>query len=430
MRLSVHSGMASVQWLFFLFANTVVVPISIGHAFQLSGQEIAAGMQQTFVWTGIACLLQALVGHKYAIMEGPSGVWWGFILNLAASAASMNISLSLLGGSLATGIILAGIVTLLLGVTGRGNRLKEWFTPSVLFVFFLLLSVELTTVFFKGMVGASGNGSIDPAAASVSLAVIGVVLCLQIGKSKRLGGFSILIGLAFGWILYAIVVPDSPQTSVVSSFNFHLFPWGAPRLEPSIVFAAFLVGMINASNIPATLKGADAFFGTKTPNSRYRATFGVTGAMTVTAGLFGLVPYSPYASSLGFLETTGNANRTPFMIGALLFVTAGIVPAFSALLSHLPLSVGHAVLFAAYLNLFGAAIRQIEGMAFSASTILRLALPVLTGIAIMNTPAEATASLPTLVRPLIANGMLMGILLSLSLEQAARIRRRKCAQLP
>ncbi|WP_254438301.1 purine/pyrimidine permease [Paenibacillus sp. DCT19] len=69
--------LAGIQWFFFLFTNTVVVPLSIGHNFQLTPEAIATAMQHSFLLTGAVCILQAICGHRYAVMDGPSGLWWG-----------------------------------------------------------------------------------------------------------------------------------------------------------------------------------------------------------------------------------------------------------------------------------------------------------------------------------------------------------------
>ena len=58
---SLHTSvtlLAGFQWLF-LFANTVVIPISIGSAFQLSLLKLYP-FQRSFIFTGAACLLQGL----------------------------------------------------------------------------------------------------------------------------------------------------------------------------------------------------------------------------------------------------------------------------------------------------------------------------------------------------------------------------------
>ena len=52
---------AGLQWLFFMFANTVVIPLTIGDAFDLSSVEVASALQRSFIFTGVACILQALL---------------------------------------------------------------------------------------------------------------------------------------------------------------------------------------------------------------------------------------------------------------------------------------------------------------------------------------------------------------------------------
>src|SRR4051794_8005214 len=106
--------LAGLQWLFFMFANTVVIPLTIGEAFDLSSMEVASALQRSFIFTGAACMLQVLFGHKYPLMEGHSGIWWGAILSLAASASSAGMTTAEAGGGLAVGIILSGVLTVVL----------------------------------------------------------------------------------------------------------------------------------------------------------------------------------------------------------------------------------------------------------------------------------------------------------------------------
>ncbi len=40
---------AGLQWLFFMFANTVVIPITIGDAFDLSSVEVASALQRSLL---------------------------------------------------------------------------------------------------------------------------------------------------------------------------------------------------------------------------------------------------------------------------------------------------------------------------------------------------------------------------------------------
>src|SRR5579863_9069925 len=102
--------LAGVQWLFFMFANVVVIPLSVGQAFHLPPDVVTASLERSFIYTGLACILQGVLGHRFALMEGPAGLWWGVILSLAASASALGQSLPNLGGSLELGIIISGIL--------------------------------------------------------------------------------------------------------------------------------------------------------------------------------------------------------------------------------------------------------------------------------------------------------------------------------
>lgn len=72
-------------------------------------------------------------------MEGQSGLWWGVILSLSAAAPSLGISPPELGGSLAVGILISGVITILIGICGLAVPLSRLFTPGVMAVFMFLL---------------------------------------------------------------------------------------------------------------------------------------------------------------------------------------------------------------------------------------------------------------------------------------------------
>ncbi|WP_236693007.1 uracil/xanthine transporter [Aneurinibacillus tyrosinisolvens] len=414
--ITITTLLAGVQWLFFMFANTVVIPISVGAAFHLSAGEISSALQRSFIYTGIACVLQAAIGHRLPLMEGQSGLWWGVILSLCASAASSQMSLSLLGGGLATGIILSGIVIAILGALGIGALLKKIFTPIVMSVFLLLLASQLISIFTKGMLGLSTSPHIDVKAALLSVFLIILVSWLNIKGRGKISNFSILIGIVVGWILYVILfgARAPAQTADVSLISF--FPWGRPNFEWGIVLTALLTGLINTTNTVATLRGVEPLCEKKTTDGQYQRSFLLTGINSVVSGLLGMVPYAPYTSSLGFLQSTRILERSAFIVGGLVFILLGLIPILSSLFATMPISVGDAVLFVAYLQLFGSALKNIEGIQFSSRTIYRIAGPALLGIALLTLPAEAFLSFPMSIRPLISNGLLVGILVSLVLE--------------
>ncbi|TMV49164.1 uracil/xanthine transporter [Paenibacillus mesophilus] len=404
--------------MFFLFVNTVVVPLSIGAAFGFAPGLIAYLVKVTFIVTGAASILQACFGHRYALMEGPAGLWWGFILSLAAAAPSMGMSLSELGGALSAGMIAAGALTSLLGALGFGALLKKAFTPVVMFVYLFLLSSQLIIVFFKSMTGLSDGGRVDMPVAALSVAIVLLVSWIGIKGRGMLGNFSILIGMVAGWVAYRLLFPGTEGHTVGEGggLGVTLFPWGAPHIEVGILLAALLAGLINMTNTVTALSAADKLYGKSSTDASYKRSYHLTALHTAVSGLFGLVPYGPYTSSIGFLESTRMLDRSALVLGGALFVMLGFVPALGTFFAAMPASVGGAVLFVVYLQLFGTAFRNLHGYSFNPRTVYRMAAPALLGISILNVPADAFAGLPGTLRPIIGNGLLMGVIVSIVLE--------------
>ena len=99
----------SMQWAFFILANIVVIPVSVGYAFGLSLPEIATLLQRTFFVIGVTSLLQGLFGHKLPLNESPAGLWWSLFLIYAGVVGAGDAEASTVLRSLEMGILIAGI---------------------------------------------------------------------------------------------------------------------------------------------------------------------------------------------------------------------------------------------------------------------------------------------------------------------------------
>ncbi|RIV19208.1 uracil/xanthine transporter, partial [Alicyclobacillaceae bacterium I2511] len=194
--------LAGLQWLGFMFANTIVIPLSVGTAFHNTPGEISGSMARSFLLTGLACLLQACCGHRLPLMEGQSGLWWGVILGLVSMGSTAKIPLSTVGGSLAVGVMAGGLLVSLLGGLGWHRGLNRLFTPVVMAVLLFLLSAQLIDLFFQGMTGISQTGRMNLPMAGLSLALVLLVSTLTIGPKGLVSNFAILIGLGVGWAIY------------------------------------------------------------------------------------------------------------------------------------------------------------------------------------------------------------------------------------
>lgn len=411
------TAFASLQWLFFIFANTVVVPVSIGTAFELPAQDVAGLLRSSLIFTGLACVLQGWVGHRFPLMEGHSGVIWGLMLNLGLSAHAMGMSLSEVGGGIVTGMLLAGgLVILLAAVNGLGF-MQKIFQPMVMSVFLFLLTFQLMKIFFEGMLGFHADGSLNLPVSMFSIGIVIFVCFVKIKGKAYLGNFSILIGIVIGWGLYVLIFPNPiPTTILTGSVSFPIFPLGTPNMNLSIIITTFIAMFVNLSNTITSVQTAARLYHEKITPSRLHRSYFLTGLYSIISAIFGLVSYAPFASSIGFLESTRIFDRKPFMIGGLLLSLLGIIPMFGGFLATMPVTVGNAVLFAAYLQLFGTSLKSLNGYTFHSITIHRLAIPVLVGLSIMHLDVSLFNQLPHLLQPLLSNGFIVGVMLSVLLE--------------
>lgn len=417
--LHIPNWIAGLQWFFFIFANIIVIPITVGEAFDLSSAAVSSMIQFSFIVTGLACIVQGLFGHHRPVLEGQSGLWWGIFLTLVATATAQDMPLHVLGGSLALGVIISGGVTIFIGAVGLGPFFARLFKPGVMAAFVLLLGFTLIQIFLKGMLGlpfreADGSAVIDLPVATLAIFIALLVMVVSIKSSPRVKSYALLIGMVVGWLLHHLFF--GTDTSEMTKATYMLFPLGPLTWDTGVVFTAILAGILNLTNTFGALKGTDVFYEKPTSNKEYATSLSITGATNVVSGFFGLVPYAPYVSSIGFLRQTNIFDRMPFFIGSFLFFLMGIIPPIGSFFTLLPLSIGSAVLFVAYLQLFLSSYDFLKKITLHSSNVYRVAIPIFVGVIIMTFPPSYFESIPTMLQPFLSNGLLVGIVLAIILE--------------
>ncbi|XNM61284.1 solute carrier family 23 protein [Escherichia coli] len=97
--------------------------------------------------------LQAFCGHRRAIMEGPGGPVVGNHPYYHPWRSIARTPIDDIATSLAVGLQLSGVLTMLIGFSGLGHRLARLFTPSVMVLFMLMLGAQLSRSVFEGSAG-------------------------------------------------------------------------------------------------------------------------------------------------------------------------------------------------------------------------------------------------------------------------------------
>ncbi|TEB08782.1 uracil-xanthine permease family protein [Pelotomaculum propionicicum] len=409
----------AVQWLGFTLANSAVLPIVVGSALGLDQAGIAGLAQRTFFFQALASLLQVCFGHRLPIIEGPSGMWWGIFITLAAMAPGLGKPLSLLRTDLEFGVMAAGLILVLVGATGLIGKTLKLFTPAVTGSVLVLLGLQLSGAFVKGMFGiGSSGGSIDLKSAIVSLIVVAMVVVINLKARGFFKSIAILIGIAAGWVIAVLAgVPSGEfitQDAVVAFPK--IFAWGTPTFDPGIVFVSVLTGLLVLSNLVASILAMERVLKIELPQKSYNRGVIFTGMADVLAGLGATVGFVPYSAGAGMVSLTRVAARLPFIIFAIALIILGLLPQVGAFLASIPEPVGYSVLLASFCQMLGFGLKDYTRLEFNARDYFVVGLPILFGTGVMNLPGGSFGGIPVFAQYILGNGFIAGMLLCMLLE--------------
>ena len=414
-----RTALYAVQWLFFALANSAVVPVVVGGALGLDQAGVAALVQRTFFFQGVASFLQVTAGHRLPIIEGPSGMWWGIFITLAALAPGLGKPLSALRTDLELGVMAAGATVLLTGMCGFVGRARRLFTPPVTGSVLVLLGIQLSGTFVKGMLGLGSGGLVDGRACLVSLAAITAVVLVSL-KARGFGkSLAVLAGIAAGW-LAAVPAGLAGGGAGRETARFivlpELFAFGPPTFDGGVVLACVLTGLLVLSNLVASIMAMEKALGIELPPKTYDRGVSLTGVADILAGAGATVGFVPYSAGAAMVGITGVASRLPFALFALALAVLGLLPAVAAILASIPEPAGYSVLLASFCQMVAFGLKDYARTALDERDSFVIGLTLLFGTGVMFLPPAVLAGLPSLVRYILGNGFLCGMLVCLLLE--------------
>lgn len=417
-----YRDLSTFQWFVFLLANAIALPVVIGSVFHLSGAEISALMQRTFLIVGISSFLQGWIGHRYPIADGPAGSWVSVFVVLASVSGQQgqdsHEALQLLEGAL----LAAGCLLLLLGLTRLVDRLLFLFTPLVTGAFLFMLALQLSGVFLKGMLGVETTGGhLQPTTALLSCGVFVLVILLSTKGRGWMKSYAVLIGILVGWLLYALLGTSTSALATPSSlFQLPaLFAWGLPKLNVGMMITTLLFTLILISNTMAAVSAVSQVM-PPAPLQHARAMTRGTwmgGVSHVLAALFSSIGIVPLPVSAGFIRLTDQTRKRPFLLAALLLSGISFLPAVVSFLALLPIPIASAVLLASFVQMVGIAFQSFLRVELNQRRLTILGIAMLVGLGLMSLPTTTFQGFPSALQDVLSNGLLVGTLIAILLEQ-------------
>ncbi|MCS7462027.1 purine/pyrimidine permease [Paenibacillus doosanensis] len=430
-----NDGVGALQWLVFLLANSVTLPIVIGQIYHLPANEVIGLMQRTFLVAGAGSFLQGVFGHRLPIPDGPAGTWLGVFAILGAEIAKQSAGA---GGAystlqtLETGMLAAGIILILFVVTGLTGWMIKLFTPLVTGVYLLLLGLQLGGVFLQGMLGLSGDAPhLDAVTSIVSFGVFIVILVLSVKGTGWLKNYAVFIGIVLGCIAYYALGKSTELSADAGVGLPALFAWGAPKWDGGMAISAVIIAFILMSNTIASIAAMKQVLnerkdgGEAAAQRREADRSGVVGGVVqLLSGAFSTVGTVPLSSSVGFVRMTGQKKMGPYLSACILLAGVAFVPLLIRLLALLPSPVAYASVMASFVNLVGVGLQSITRNPLDQRRTSILGITLLIGSGAMILPASVFETMPSVFRYVLGNGLILGTMIAVILEQVWRDRQQ------
>ncbi|WP_053365069.1 purine/pyrimidine permease [Bacillus sp. FJAT-27245] len=414
---------ASVQWFLYIVSSSIVVPVSVGALYGMTGQDSIDFISRTFFVLALTGLLQVIFGHRLPINEGPAGLWWGFFILYAGIGTSLYGSAHETLKVMEFSLLISGIIAILMTSLGLVARLSKLFTSTVIGTYLILLIVQLSGSFLNGMLGVTSKGAVSLKILLVS--TITAVLSFALSRSKLLGQFSIIISLGAGWAFYTLLGIDS-QAGAKTDHILQLpsmFVFGGPRIEPGMLPIIFMITILLITNMIASIKVVEKVMQTHTelplkPNSMKAGI--AMGVSQMLGGLFSTMGTVAISGAAGFIRTNKIFTRGPFIIGSVLVLTASLFSPIMAFFSTLPVAVGYAAILPVYVEILTLGLKELFHSRDAEKVIKKATIPLFTGIGLMFIPLDSFSALPPLAVTLLSNGLVVGTLLALAIEVFSR----------
>ena len=396
----------ALQWLL-VMAPMVIIMGRIGAALQYPDSQALQQLylQKLFLLSGAGMLAQLVIGHGLPIITGPAAV---LLIGMAAGSPG---SLEAVHVATAAG----GLVLTLLVWSGALRFVSRLFTPRVTGVVLLLIAFTFLPTVSKLL--TTGTPQVFGQLLFAG-ALLAAMLAGQRMLPRLLSSTVIIWALIIGSVSWRMLFREPLHlTKAEPLTGAQLLPSFTLIIDPAVLIAflfcylALLINELGSVQTTAKLLNVDA----AKPSGRGVA---LTGISNVLAGLLGVIGPVSYSLSPGILVATRCASRVPPIVAAIALGATSFLPDVILIIAAIPPPVIGTLLFYVLCSQISASFSLLSpAMAvYTFDTGLIIGLPVMLGVVVAFLPEEAVTAMPSLLRPVLANGFVVGTATALLLE--------------
>ena len=388
-----------LQWLM------ICLPVVLTSTFIAPAGEVVFFTQKLFVICGAAIIIQVLWGHRLPLVAGPAAV----LLMGVIAAASQGHGASTIYPSM----IIGGALVTLLAAIGAMKYIKHIFTPRIVAAIVILISFTMAKPIVGLIFADKAHAGLALASAIVGVAIMAWANSVFKGIWKST---VVILAMILGSIFYYAMtefpnefVSDTvaPQL-VLTEYNFD----AGVILSFLFCYIALFINQVGSvQSLGEMVEASDM-------SKRQTRGLLITGVMNMVSGASGVPGVVDYSLSPGAVASTSCASRYTMLPAAVAMVVLAFFPKAVAILLTIPQPIMGIVLLFLMATQVAAGFEVIHSSkaVLSFKDGLILGLPIMLTVILSFAPQEAMASVPSLLRPIVGNGFVMGIIAIILLE--------------
>lgn len=328
-----------------MYGAIVAVPLIIGQAAGLPGDQVALLISSCLLMGGLATCLQSLglplMGSKLPLVQGVSFAGVAPMLAILAGGGGIQAIFGAVLVSSAAGFLLAGAF----------SRVIRFFPSVVTGTVITVIGISLLPVAIDWAAGTT-DGS-EPNNRAIALAAITLLIVLLLSKVGigMISRLSILLAFVLGTGIAALMgMADFSRVGEGSLISFPTpLAFGPPTFEIAAIISMLIVVLVTMTETTADILAVGEITGAKITSKRVANGLRADMASSTLAPVLNSFTQTAFAANVGLVAVTGVRSR--FVVGAagFIMIALGLLPIVGEVVAAIP----EPVLGGASIVLFG-----------------------------------------------------------------------------
>jgi xanthine permease len=327
-----------LQHLFIMYAGAVAVPLIVGPAVGLKGDDVALLVSCDLLVSGVASIIQSvgigkIMGVRLPVVAGATFTVLNPMIIIANSYGGRTGLPYVYGALLVSGVF--GVL-----IAKPFSMVLRFFPPLVTGTVIVMIGLSLIGA-DVGLIAGDDPTAKDYGQIS-HIALAGLVVLFIVAISRFFRGFigqtavliSILLGTLVAWPMGLDKFPD---VSGASWFGVpHPFHFGHPKFAAAAIISMCIVILVTYTESTADMLAVSEMVDKSLSPSDLARGLATDGLSAILAGFFNSFPDTAYAENVGLIGMTKVKSRWVVTVCGVFLFLLGIIPKVGAVVSDLP----------------------------------------------------------------------------------------------